>query len=375
MTLLLDFFFIVGMLLSAIYIYILNKANPKALSHRTLALVFMILTLVIVNSYSILHEIRILSILTFIPTSCAKFLLGPLLYIYLQSLFYDDKIIVSKYWKAFTPFFFFLVFYTIPTTLALTSSRLFPKYLTLYSEHNHLIRIISDLVFLSYLVSCYNSFLKFKKVVKSAFSSTSHNMFFWIRYMLIAAMVIISFDLLLALPQLLFNLKVGRTQNFIIILTIVFLIYTAYFGLNQSKVLIPPFLLENENFSKSKTEYVKNTSTEKAFQSMEQKLKSIILEERPYLNTDLTLGKLAELAQISDKKLSRLLNQHMNISFYDFVNNYRVEAFKEAIKKDSFPNYTVEAIAFECGFKSKASFYRIFKNKTNFSPTEFKKIG
>jgi transcriptional regulator GlxA family with amidase domain len=62
----------------------------------------------------------------------------------------------------------------------------------------------------------------------------------------------------------------------------------------------------------------------------------------------------------------------MNISFYDFVNGYRINAFKDVIKSDMYNKYTIETIAYQCGFKSKASFYRIFKTKMKMSPSEYK---
>ena len=115
------------------------------------------------------------------------------------------------------------------------------------------------------------------------------------------------------------------------LLLVIAIIYAAYFGLKQSKVLVPYFLLEYENIDKSKKQSTDNNSITE-FKTLEQKLKSIIVERKPYLDTELTLGKLAELTAISDKKLSALLNQHMNISFYDFVNGYRINAFKDLIK-------------------------------------------
>ena len=54
------------------------------------------------------------------------------------------------------------------------------------------------------------------------------------------------------------------------------------------------------------------------------------------------------------------------------MNNYRIDAFKNAIQKNQYKDYTIEAISNECGFKSKASFYRIFKSKMNMSPSEYK---
>jgi AraC-like DNA-binding protein len=372
MNLLYDFFFILGILLCGIYITILHKSKNKTLSHHILAWFFVVLILVILDSYAFIHKINTLSIITFLPASSSKLLLGSLLFIYIKSLFYDDKIIIRKFWKVFIPLFLFLIFYSVPTLIALISKRNFLGYIDIKNNHNQLIRIILDIAFFVYLALCFNSFFKLKKIMKCTYSSISHNNFIWIRYLLIAAIVIISIDFIFVLSQVIFNaFALARTQNVIVLLLVISIIYAAYFGLKQSKVLVPYFLLEYENIDKSKKQSTDNNSITE-FKTLEQKLKSIIVERKPYLDTELTLGKLAELTAISDKKLSALLNQHMNISFYDFVNGYRINAFKDVIKSDMYNKYTIETIAYQCGFKSKASFYRIFKTKMKMSPSEYK---
>ncbi len=372
MNLLYDFFFILGILLSSIYIIILYKSTNKNLSHKLLALVFVVLILVILESYALIHQIDTLTLITFIPASSAKLFLGPLFFLYIKSLFYDDKIIIRKYWKVFIPFFLFLTLYSLPTFVALISKQNFLgyRYLDLKNNENQIIIIISDVVFFIYLTFCFISFLKLKKTMKCTYSSITHNNFIWIRYILIAAIVIISIDFILVLFN---DYAMAEIQNVIMLLLVISIIYVAYFGLKQSKVLVPYFLLENDTISKnnSKVQVLYNKS-KKEFIILEQRLKKIFVEDKPYLDTELTLGKLAELTAISDKKLSVLLNQHMKISFYDFVNNYRINAFKDVIKSDVYNKYTIESIAFQCGFKSKASFYRIFKVKMNMSPSEFK---
>jgi AraC-like DNA-binding protein len=372
MILLYDFFFILGILLCGIYITILHKSKNKTLSHHILAWFFVVLILVILDSYAFIHKINTLSIITFLPASSSKLLLGSLLFIYIKSLFYDDKIIIRKFWKVFIPLFLFLIFYSVPTLIALISKRNFLGYIDIKNNHNQLIRIILDIAFFVYLALCFNSFFKLKKIMKCTYSSISHNNFIWIRYLLIAAIVIISIDFIFVLSQVIFNaFALARTQNVIVLLLVISIIYAAYFGLKQSKVLVPYFLLEYENIDKSKKQSTDNNSITE-FKTLEQKLKSIIVERKPYLDTELTLGKLAELTAISDKKLSALLNQHMNISFYDFVNSYIINAFKDVIKSDMYNKYTIETIAYQCGFKSKASFYRIFKTKMKMSPSEYK---
>ena len=60
-------------------------------------------------------------------------------------------------------------------------------------------------------------------------------------------------------------------------------------------------------------------------------------------------------------------------NFNDFVNAYRVEAFKAMLKENKHEQLSLLGIAQECGFNSKATFNRVFKKLTNTSPTEYLK--
>jgi len=68
-----------------------------------------------------------------------------------------------------------------------------------------------------------------------------------------------------------------------------------------------------------------------------------------------------------------VLNQHLHLKvFNEFVNEYRVEVFKEKLQDRQWINLTIAAIAYECGFNSQATFQRAFKQSTGFSPSEFR---
>ena len=116
-------------------------------------------------------------------------------------------------------------------------------------------------------------------------------------------------------------------------------------------------------------EYLKDAEAQKLL----VQFKECINTKQPYLDEELTLNSLATQISTTDKKLSALLNQHMNTSFYDYINLLRIEAFKKEIEKEENSNLSLIGIAFNCGFKSKSSFYRIFKKETGLSPSEYKK--
>lgn len=105
---------------------------------------------------------------------------------------------------------------------------------------------------------------------------------------------------------------------------------------------------------------------------MERKLEQVMTQQRPYLDENLNLYKLAELVGVADKKLSLLLNHHMKTNFYDYINGFRVELVKQRLSDPSANIFTIMAIANDCGFKSKSSFNRTFKRLTGISPSEFR---
>ncbi len=95
--------------------------------------------------------------------------------------------------------------------------------------------------------------------------------------------------------------------------------------------------------------------------------------EKAYLNSDLNLSDLAKMAHMSRAQLSETINSGFNKNFNDFVNEYRVNAFKDMLNNDKHKQLSLIGIAEECGFNSKATFNRVFKKITNSSPTEYLK--
>jgi AraC-like DNA-binding protein len=90
-----------------------------------------------------------------------------------------------------------------------------------------------------------------------------------------------------------------------------------------------------------------------------------------YTNTDLRLSSLAEQLSITPNQLSQIINQQAGKSFYDFVNEYRIDHAKRFLKEQ--PDKTVLDIALAVGFGNKATFNRVFKQHTRTTPTGFKR--
>jgi AraC-like DNA-binding protein len=115
----------------------------------------------------------------------------------------------------------------------------------------------------------------------------------------------------------------------------------------------------------------KNSLSEDDLCTWKNKLLKVFEADKPYLNPELTLSDLAEKLKTNTSILSQVINSVFNKNFNDFINEYRVEAFKEKINTPQYAHYTMLAVAFDCGFNSKATFNRAFKKLTNLMPSEF----
>ncbi|SFN76546.1 AraC-type DNA-binding protein [Chitinophaga sp. YR627] len=94
-------------------------------------------------------------------------------------------------------------------------------------------------------------------------------------------------------------------------------------------------------------------------------------QDRLYLNPELNLSLVAQHTGLPPKTISAVLNQHLQKSFNEFVNEYRVAAFKQKIAESQQEQYTIMSLALESGFNSLPTFQRAFRNNTGMSPREY----
>jgi AraC-like DNA-binding protein len=122
--------------------------------------------------------------------------------------------------------------------------------------------------------------------------------------------------------------------------------------------------------------YLKRPGRKKQLRKNPENFKSnnvvrLLEEKKPYLDCELTLGKVAAMLEMTEYELTRLLHADMQTSFYDLINGYRIEAVKEKLLQPDSKKYTIMSAAYDSGFNSSSTFYRIFKEHTGMQPGEF----
>lgn len=125
----------------------------------------------------------------------------------------------------------------------------------------------------------------------------------------------------------------------------------------------------NSKASKTSNKKVKHDESDSEKESMSF-LTHIMLHEKLFLNSEFDLNELAKRSNLTLNECSRIINKSQNISVRDWVNKYRIEYYVETFPKKS-PTLTVDAIALEAGFSSRATFYRAFKKEKTMMPSDF----
>ena len=104
-------------------------------------------------------------------------------------------------------------------------------------------------------------------------------------------------------------------------------------------------------------------------------LHSLMVSQRLYTDPELNIEKLSALINTRRHILSQVLNETLRISFYDYVNSYRVEEVKQLLQDPSRADHKIASITYDAGFNSLSTFNDVFRKLTGQTPTQFKKFS
>lgn len=130
---------------------------------------------------------------------------------------------------------------------------------------------------------------------------------------------------------------------------------------------------KTEKEEKEGPSYVNSKYNKQEIDELYQGIIVIMEAEKPYLDPELNLNRLAQLVNSHPNMLSQCINQMEGKNFNDFVNQYRMKKALGMLSDDKYYNFSVEGIGLEAGFSSKTTFYTAFKKYTGHTPTEYRK--
>lgn len=135
--------------------------------------------------------------------------------------------------------------------------------------------------------------------------------------------------------------------------------------------------LKNKELLKHENKRLKNGESVEISQSLQNniiaKLEKELNKNKIHLRNDLTLYSLSKILETNSSYLSKIIKTHYNSSFSTLLNKHRIIEAQKMILDKNFNQYTIDAISMECGYNSKSTFNKAFKEITGLTPKEYKR--
>ena len=297
------------------------------------------------------------------------FVLIPSIYLATCHFVSPDRVFKIKDLLHFLPFFSFAIL-NIPYFLMSASEKLAISKLTENPTNASSIAILIILFLLYgqcvvYWFLSYRHILKHQKNIQKINSSTDSVDLDWLKQMLWGLLIM----LVLWIIQDSFLHDISITVWGFLLSSF----YIASFAVSQREIY--PYRKEELVFiSEIINQIPQNEHIEEVSEMSRKKLKELFLTQKPYLEPDLTLPKLAEIMQMTTHELSGLINNGFQKNFYHFINGYRIEECKRFLEVSKDDSVNMLGIAYDSGFNSKTTFNTAFKAYTGMSPTEYQKM-
>lgn len=364
--------YIIGIAITFFLTLILSTKNRKSNADKILIgwLVIILIQLVLFSIVSNKEYTKFPYLLGFeIPL---PLLHGPFLFLYTIALT-KGKLPIRKSYHHFISFAI-AFFLTLPFLLLDNDKKIY-----VYQNEGEGYKILSITIFFGILISgiiyiflSLSALKKHRSLIKDNFSYIERINLEWL-YRLIIGLSCVWILVFFADEEVIFTSVV------------LFVVLIGYFGIKQvgiftnQRELESPFSETTIEVSELNVDPKMNVKYEKSFlkenqtKDIHKRLVLLMTEKKLYQTPELTLNIVSEELNIHPNTLSQVINSVEQKNFFDYVNTLRIEEFKHRITNPANHKYTLLSLAYECGFNSKTSFNRNFKNLTGKSPSEYLK--
>ncbi|WP_448546985.1 helix-turn-helix transcriptional regulator [Thalassotalea fusca] len=360
--------FIQGMILA---LYLFSVPGPG----RSLAIFLLLLSInMCVNFYvdSGLFDASML-FLTIWESLNSYLLLGPLLMIFTLKMTNSEYRVTKGYFLHFLPFFSYALIHIVISPHELTSfvevqtTQLQQAPNLPFDERFSIVPLTTALHFCLYLGFC--SWVAFKFWLQHKEQNITNHIY-WLLLVLIISYLMMFSVFVVSIVAVILNLEKSP----------VLLAYSnlsTVVGVFAITVLLMrtgrPVAISTPKDTTKVSEIASKLSDPTIEQrKLLRKLDHELNTNKFYLQPEFNQLYLAEKLEITRHQLSELLTFHSAGSFYELINQLRVEAVIKEIKTRPLHENLIN-IAFDCGFNSKSSFNKVFKKYTNKTPSQFRK--
>ncbi len=121
-----------------------------------------------------------------------------------------------------------------------------------------------------------------------------------------------------------------------------------------------------------KRKYERSALSPEQEEAILSKLNHLIGTEKLYLNSDLSLSKLAERLGTSSHYVSQVLNDRLGQTFFDWLAAHRIAEAQQLLNDPATSHLKIEEIAERVGYNAPSAFHTAFKRITGKTPASFR---
>lgn len=367
---------IAGATFLLLYIILLNQKKVNSVGNKWFAgFVFCLLVLtnitVLVDSKTISEDsILIEGLLVFI------FLIAPLFYFSICYFIKPNRKWKKRQYLHFGLSILYLFLFILSFLLDTKEVKNEEVSQSTMDNANYFLCLILCIQVFSYCIVAYKNIIQHQKNIVLHRSSVENVNLDWLKKISIAVSVMGFFWVIDILFQLSENYFLFDFFTSFLVLLIVFQI-TYHWFLQEE---IYPYTIKE---IKEIKEVIKdaNTAEDKKkklildadLQKIKTELLILMEKEKPFLDCEISLIKLAKKINVSPHLLSYTINKGFDENFFQFINGYRIKEAQKLILDSNMNHLSLLGIGFEVGFNSKTVFNTTFKKVTGKTPSEFKK--
>ncbi|GAB3929524.1 helix-turn-helix transcriptional regulator [Larkinella terrae] len=246
-----------------------------------------------------------------------------------------------------------------------------PKVNYIEEDFTGLRGIVSELTMLSCLIYAVLAFIAVRKAFRQQNSSFWGNAKPGLRQVRNLVLLNLAFPIFGSAVKTQFYEDLG---DYILACYITLIIYTMSFLVMRGSDFFAeePAPEPETDLPSPRKKYEKSSLSEEVEEAVLQKLTRLMEDEKPYLESDLSLPKLAQRLKTTPHHLSQLLNDRLEQSFFDLLATYRIREAQQLLQDPATFNLKIDEIAERVGYNSTSAFHTAFKRLTNQTPAQFR---
>lgn len=351
--------------------FLFQNKKGKTLSNKLLAVVFFMISIVIINLYLIIFRVEINTPQLLFFDDTFMFAYGPLLYLFTQSVLFENYKLEKKHIIHFIPFIIsictvvYITLFVDSVLLSETTNQINSQQIPIYFHIGGILMLIHIFFYLFWSKQEVSKVIDKVKDIYSTFNQDNYRLL---------KFILNSFIALFTLSLLHSMLPFIGIEGGLLITLLLMILFMFYF--------INSILLKMLNLSSNvgstitqtnfKEKYAKSNLSKTNLKVYMNKLANHMKNNERFLDSALNIKDLSAELDIPSKLLSQVINEGYACNFFDFVNKYRIETAKLIFKNQTDKKSTIQEVMYDSGFNSKSSFNTAFKKITNLTPTQYK---